>query len=262
MILVNTRADERLHADLHPIPTVHLDNRDGERLTRWADRQDEPRVTLRSEGVIEQPTRVADFSSIGNPRLPLLKPDLVAPGPEIHTAAPGGWDDTPGTTPAAARVAGVAAVMLSRRDVDAAVVRSAMATTARPVADSNGAAGAGLARPALHPPVSYLIATGDYRKWLDGEQGEVNQPHAVISGTNDRVSRTLTNTSDRIVFIRATTHGFQQPVHVFPSWAELAPGDTLTFTVTLADADVIDHGRVVWTTDAGERSRLTVVATR
>lgn len=263
MILVNTHRDGSRDADLHSVPTVHLSADAGRRLARWAGAQEDPRVTLASDGVVHREPRMADFSSIGNPRGTVLKPDVVAPGTEVLSAVPGGWDMATGTSTSAARVSGVAAVMLGKPGGNPATVRSALLSTARPVAGAdNGQAGSGQVTRTAPPPISYVVPQRHYRAWLDERRDELNQAHALIGPREAEVTRTLTNTGDRIIHITAATEGFSEPVRVFPSWAELAPGDTLTYTLTLTDAASIQQGSVVWRTGRGEEARLTVVATR
>lgn len=263
MILVNATRDASVNADLHAVPTVHITLRAARALQRWADSRARPRVSLEPRGLVDRRPRLAGFSSIGNPRLSILKPDVVAPGTELLAAVPGGWDLATGTSASAATVSGIAATMLAEEGATPGTVRSALLTTTRPIDDSDvGQTGAGLARNASLPPLSYLVPERHYRAWLEERRSQLNQAHAVLDGEHARVTRTVTNTSDRIIRINAATEGFSEAVRVYPSWAELAPGDELTFTVTLPNAQLIEQGTVVWRTPGGPPTRLTVVATR
>lgn len=262
MILVNP-APGSTHADLHAVPTVHLRRGEAKKLRRWARERDRPRVRLESEGVEQAPARVAPFSTSGDPTLPLIKPDVVAPGTEVVAATPDGWDLSTGTSASAAHVSGAAAVLLSRSGATPVRVRSALLGSARPVGNSHGGkAGAGVVTRRGLPDISFLVPTRRYRGWLSGKWRMVNQPTAMLIDGKSKLRRTLTNTGDEVIEITAHTAGFERPVRVFPSYAELAPGDTLTFTVTLDAANGREDGVVLWHSDDGRPTRLTVVTAR
>lgn len=261
MILVNPGPGS-VNADLHAVPTVHLDAADGRTLTSWARTTERPRVDLLARGTVDREPEVAEFSSAGDPRWSLLKPDVVAPGTEILAAAPDGWELITGTSAAAARVSGTAARMLSKPGSEAREVRSALLTTAHGLSGSGvNQAGAGRVGTAV-PPLAYLVPERHYRAWLEGDRALPNQPSALLDRDETQVQRTVTNTSDRTLSVRATTEGFTAPARVFPAAAELAPGEDLTFRVTLPRAGNGDRGTVTWRTGRGERAALTVVTTR
>ncbi len=128
MVLVNTAAGST-DADIHAVPTVHLSARDGRALRAWAADRRHPQVRLVAVGRERAPTRVARFSSGGDPTWSVIKPDLVAPGTSILAATTGGWDVVSGTSVATAHVSGVAAVLLGRPGNTPAEVRSALLTS-------------------------------------------------------------------------------------------------------------------------------------
>jgi subtilisin family serine protease len=78
---------------------------------------------------------IADFSSAGPSGIELgMKPDVSAPGVNIYSSVPSGWDSFSGTSMAAPHVAGGAALLLQRHpNWTPAQVRSALVLTGRPV---------------------------------------------------------------------------------------------------------------------------------
>jgi subtilisin family serine protease len=78
---------------------------------------------------------IADFSGGGPNGIDLgLKPDVSAPGVNIYSSVPNGWDTFSGTSMAAPHVAGAAALLLQRHPGwTPAQVKSALALTGRPV---------------------------------------------------------------------------------------------------------------------------------
>jgi subtilisin family serine protease len=82
---------------------------------------------------------IADFSSAGPSGVDLgFKPDVSAPGVNVYSSVPSGWDSFSGTSMAAPHVAGGAALLLQRHPSwTPAQVKSALVLTGRPVwADS------------------------------------------------------------------------------------------------------------------------------
>ena len=78
---------------------------------------------------------IADFSSAGPSGIDLgLKPDVSAPGVNIYSSVPSGWDTFSGTSMASPHVAGGAALLLQRHPTwTPAEVKSALVLTGRPV---------------------------------------------------------------------------------------------------------------------------------
>ncbi|HWJ83764.1 MAG TPA: S8 family serine peptidase [Nocardioides sp.] len=267
MVLVNTRPGS-VDADLHAVPTVHLAAPEGRRLLSWSRRLARrgvvPRVRLVPGGVDRAPRRVAAFSSAGDPTSPVLKPDVLAPGAEMLAATPDGWELVSGTSVAAARVAGVAAVLLGRPGATPATVRSALPTTAAPVAGSPLAAGAGVVRDrGPDPGLAYVVPPVTYRAWLDGDRAALDLPQALLSSSRLAVRRTITNTGDRTLVLTGHAIGFRSGVTVSPQWAMLRPGDRVTFRIGAPTAPTsTDHGWVLWHSGPGTAVRIPVVVTR
>jgi subtilisin family serine protease len=139
MVHANTSASQSINADLHYVPTVHVDNVAGDAIRAYAQ-TDGATATL-TGGVFEQAEapEVAAFSSRG-PALAgagdLLKPDIMAPGVDILAAvAPPGnngrnFDFYSGTSMSSPHIAGIAALMMQAHpDWSPMMIKSALMTT-------------------------------------------------------------------------------------------------------------------------------------
>ncbi|MGD2078514.1 MAG: S8 family serine peptidase, partial [Chloroflexota bacterium] len=130
-----------INADLHFVPTVHVDEVAGDAIRTYVHTDPAPMATL-TGGVfqsVEAPD-VASFSSRG-PALAansnILKPDIMAPGVDILAAvAPPGnagrnFDFYSGTSMSSPHIAGLAAlIMQAHPDWTPMMVKSALMTTA------------------------------------------------------------------------------------------------------------------------------------
>lgn len=273
MVLVNTGPGTR-NADLHSVPTVHLDEGAGRAVRRWADRHPERRIQLRPLGATPAPSRVVAWSQSGDPAAPVLKPDLVAPatgqlGGVPARVRPTRWDLASGTSVASARVAGAAAQLVARHpDWSVATVRSALATTATATRGTSVLRyGAGRARPdaALRPGLAYDVDPADYRRWLDGDRVRLNTPSAVLHQGQDVVRRTITNVTGRTLYFSSSTSGFRRhQVTLTPAAVRLAPGESATWTLRVSGpaARPFDDGWVTWRGARGTLTRIPVLLTR
>lgn len=270
MVLVNVRR-RSTHADVHAVPTVHLDARAGRSLVRWVERNPRGRVGLRPAGLVERPPQVAPWSRTGDVDAGVLKPDVVAPATGVLGAVPPGpnqgedWGLVSGTSAATAHAAGVAAVLRSR-DQSPAEVRSALVTAAAPVAESLiRRSGTGRVRtgPALRASLAYLVEPGRYRAWLQGRRSTLNVPEMLLGGGATSGSRTITNVSSRRLYFSSQARGFRRDVTVTPAAVRLGPGESATFTVrTPAGSGPVDDGYVLWRGADGSTSRIPVVVSR
>ena len=139
MVLANV-APSSLNADLHYVPTVHVDEVAGAAIRAYAQTAGATATLTGGEyQVVEAPT-VAAFSSRG-PALAgagdLLKPDIMAPGVDVLAAvAPPGnngrnFDFYSGTSMSSPHIAGIAAlIMQAHPDWSPMMVKSAIMTTA------------------------------------------------------------------------------------------------------------------------------------
>jgi subtilisin family serine protease len=197
MILVNT-SQNTLNADIHAIPTVHLDHVTGAALKRFLARNPTRKALLAPGQSVTgntnpAPNLVADSSR--GPALggggDLLKPDLIAPGTDIlaaHSPVRIGLDYEflTGSSMSSAVVAGIAAVLKQAHPHwSPAAIKSALMTTATPrrndgqriredERDHETASvfgiGAGLVQPtpALDPGLVYDSTSSDWLQFICG----------------------------------------------------------------------------------------------
>ena len=181
MVLGNVRPGPVVD-DFHAVPTVQLSAPDAARLRRWVRTHD--RTTIRMSGVAPSPAagRTAAWSPPGDPRASLVKPDVVAVGDGVLGAVPGdrGWALFSGSSASTARVSGAAALLRSRHDWRAPVVRSVLATTAVPLAsDSVLRQGAGRAGADVRGArLALVVGTSRYREAL--EHGLLGGPQPLL----------------------------------------------------------------------------------
>ncbi|QBR93509.1 S8 family serine peptidase [Nocardioides euryhalodurans] len=271
MVLVNT-APGSVAYDLHDVPTVHLDEAAGDRLVQWVRRQDDPRVGLDPTDGRVGPVRVAGWSAGGDPLGSFVKPDLVAPATGILAAtAPGPsgdrWAFLNGTSAAAARTSGLAATLLARHDWSAPVVRSVLATSARPLPAGALRSGSGRARPevAMRTRLAYDTDPAAYRGWLRGARADVNSASIALHGGDTRATRTITNLDDEARYWSVEADGFgRHDVEVAPAAVRLGPGESATYTVRVQGPARrgVDDGTITWRGPDGVRVRIPVVISR
>ena len=267
MILANVTASS-LNADLHSIPTVHVDHVAWPTIAAYA--QTAGATASLSQAVVNDTAPapdVASFSSRG-PSLAgggdILKPDFMAPGQDILAAvAPPGnagkdFDLYSGTSMSSPHVAGLGALLTEAHpDWSPAAMRSALATTADAVSRSSltapFGAGSGHVRPNLStdPGLVYDAGFADYLSFLKGQRlignnvpaidaSDLNQPSIAIGDLAgaQTVTRTVTNVASTAATYTAALvlpAGFTGSVS--PSSFTIAPGAKQTYTVSFTRTD-------------------------
>ncbi len=190
MLLTNVGPNS-LDADLHAVPTVHLDEVAGAAVKAYIASTPAPTASIAAtvNSKVEAP-QVAGFSSRG-PALAgdgnLLKPDIMAPGVSVLAAvAPPdnsgrNFDFYSGTSMASPHIAGIAALIIGKHPTwSPAEVKSALMTTAtttdnrgKPITDDNGgpagafAYGSGFVVPAraFDPGLVYRAGAADWDRF-------------------------------------------------------------------------------------------------
>ncbi len=199
MVLAN-QVTGSLDPDLHAVPTVHVDAKQGDGLVRWLSRHPRGRVTLTPRGIERTQPRVAGWSRSGDDRLGVVTPDVLADGNGVLAAGRPDASDTrwqlvSGTSVAAARVSGLAATIRARPRLAGAprpqrprrdrLARSVAAAPAR----------AGRAQQAGSASLGVAVAPADYRAWLDGRRAELGTAVLLLDRDRRTVTRTVTNLS-------------------------------------------------------------------
>jgi subtilisin family serine protease len=211
MVLTNTSPNS-LNADVHFVPTVHVDEVAGAAIKAYVSGTDDPTAAL-SAGVQDlgvKAPQVAAFSSRG-PALAaegdLLKPDIMAPGVDVlagFSPANGGrdYDFLSGTSMSSPHIAGLAALLIQKHPRwSPMMIKSALLTTASvkdnkgaPIStDTNGPAnafdyGSGQVtiNSAANPGLVYDSNSTDWVRWLCGTgQLAADGPDCTATGSID-----------------------------------------------------------------------------
>ena len=280
-ILANPAPGMSQNADIHSVPTVHVDNVDGDAIRVYATAGGTPTAEIFPSYFAPVPApAIAGFSSRG-PLLAgggdLLKPDLSAPGVDIIAAvAPpgnGGQDfaSYQGTSMSSPHVAGLAALLTEMHpDWSPMMIKSALMTTGYDLISGADpfAQGAGHVDPtkAGDPGLVFDHGFGD---WLDflfaGKLNDLNTA-SIASGAllgSDSVTRTLTSVGDasETYEFSASVPGID--VTASPSSFTISPGasEQVEITLTMAGATLNTYtsGFAYWTGDNGHVVRIPVV---
>jgi subtilisin family serine protease len=217
--------------------------------------------------------RTAPWSASGDPRGAALKPDAVADGDAVLGALPDSsgrsWGVFSGSSAATAHASGLAALVLGEHDWPAAVVRSLVVSSARPIRGSSVLAQGSGALPGI-APTSHLaldVPLGAWRRALRSHRlAELNTSSLLLSTQRTTAVRTLTNVGRRAEYFSVTARGFvSHRVTVQPLAVRLAPGQSATFTIRVAGPSTpgrLDDGELVWLGALGGTTRIPVALTR
>jgi subtilisin family serine protease len=246
MILVNTSANS-INADLHAVPTVHLQNTDRAAVKAYAALSTPTAAINAATIILNAPAPLtATFSSRG-PLLAgggdLLKPDIIAPGQDIIAAvSPIGYngrlfDSLSGTSMSSPHVAGLAALLKELKPGwSPMAIKSALMTSAvdvldggtPPAAETNPVLifrqGAGHVRPlaATDPGLVFDSNFGEWLAFICGVQpgggctgvtpidpSNMNTPSIAIGDLagSQTVTRRVTNVSGNPATYTASVNG-------------------------------------------------------
>ena len=267
MVLVNDRPGGVVD-DFHSVPTIHLAQPEGRRLMRWVRRHDRTAVRLAPLPARTETARAASWTAPGDGRSTLLKPDLVAEGQGVLGAVPDSWSLFSGTSAAAARVSGVAALVRAEHDWPESVVRSVLTTTSTPVRGASTLV-QGAGRVSTDPSVSGLalgIPRAGYRQALESATWSGLNMSSVVLRAGGTTTRRVTNLGRRATYFSVAPVGFERhEVRVTPAALRLAPGESARVRISVSQQDApqrLDDGWIVWRGARGTENRLPVAITR
>jgi len=281
MILVNVTPGS-IDADVHSVPTVHLDSQYYEQVTAYAATEGAT-ASLKTGNTTDYTPPVpvvAGFSSRG-PVLAdgsdLLKPDITAPGVSILAATSNAEGVEPtfgflsGTSMAAPHIAGLASLYLGERpNATPAEIKSAMMTTAYNTVDAEGtdvtdpfAQGAGHVNPPsfFEPGLLYLNDVYDWAAYLQAlgydfgvepvDPSNLNLASIAVGALTAPESVTRTVTATTAGTYTAKIEGLAGiKATVEPSTFTIAAGATQKFTITFertdAPLDEFATGSLTW----------------
>jgi hypothetical protein len=273
MVLVNRRPGS-VTADLHSVPTVHLSASAGRTFSRWVSRHPDTRVTVSRIAGDPGTRRTARWSAAGDPRGTTVKPDAVADGDAVLGALPEStgrtWGVFSGSSAATAHASGLAALVLGEHpDRSASVVRSLLATSARPIPGSSVLEQGAGALPSRAPDANLAleVAPEQWRRAMRRHSlARLNTTSLLMPARQRRAVRTVTNIGTRPEYFSVTTRGFTaHRVRVQPLAVRLAPGESADFTITVSGPTTpgrLDDGMLVWLGARGGVTRVPVALTR
>jgi subtilisin family serine protease len=268
VILANTSPNS-LNADLHFIPTIHVDEVVGAQIKAYVATPGGSPTAQIAPGVrsVGEAPAVAAFSSRG-PSLAgggdLLKPDILAPGVDVLAvvAPPNNsgrdFDFYSGTSMASPHIAGLAALLKARFVTwTPMMIKSALMTTAsqstnfgNPIPGNPFGYGAGQARPSLaaNPGLVYNSSAADWVAFLCGQRlltdprcplvaidaSDLNYPSIAIGDLAgvQTVRRTVMHVGGRRATYTASIEGLAGiTAEVSPSVLTFRGGESKPFTV-------------------------------
>ncbi|HVF61374.1 MAG TPA: S8 family serine peptidase [Thermoanaerobaculia bacterium] len=285
MILRNMAAGQTLNADLHSVPSVHVDNVKGAAIKAYIDGSAGTATARITDGAVLTSV-AAPFIASSSGRGPLaatgdiLKPDLTAPGVDVLAGTSpygnGGrsFDFFSGTSMATPHVAGLAALLIQQHpDWTPMMVKSALMTTGAQILGTGTAAspfaqGAGQVTPnkAADPGLVYDAGFNDWLAFLCGtgqlvdpgcgaiaiDPSDLNLASIAIGDllVGQTVTRTVTNVGPAATYNAAVVAPAGFTVTVNPTALTLGSGQsgsyTVTFTRTTAPLNAYAFGSLTW----------------
>jgi hypothetical protein len=285
MILINPTPSS-INADLHYVPTVHLDSSAYTPVVTYA--KTAGATASLGAGTLKAGAAapiMAAFSSRG-PNLAsidLLKPDITAPGVDVLAAvSPIGYngrnyDFLSGTSMSSPHLAGIAALMKDKYPTwSAAAIKSALMTTASQTSNNGSAIdggpqayGAGHVVPnsAANPGLVYDANFNDWLAFLCGtgqlqasycpsiaiDPSDLNYPSITIGDLAgvQKITRTVTNVGEAGTYTVSVQAPAGVSATVEPSTLTLAKGGKATYTVTFttqngAAFNQYGYGSLTW----------------
>ncbi len=278
MVLTNTRRTST-DADVHAVPTVHLDVAEARALRSYLRRAgDRAQAAIDPTGRTDAPVpAAAGFTARGPTEAgDAVKPDLTAPGVGVLGAvappANGGrsWDLASGTSTSAPHVAGLAAFLAGARPSwSPARLKSAMMTTAYDLRGDTDplVQGAGHVDPSrfFDPGLVFDTDATDWDRVAAGRRAaaDVNAPSLAIGDLVGprTVTRTVTNVSRRTESFAVKVRGLDDvDVQAFPATVLLAPGESadVRLRVSARPTATVDRDVTGWLVWKGDRHRVRI----
>lgn len=291
MILANT-GPSSLNADLHYVPSIHVDHISGDALRTYVTSDANPTgmLTPRTATLDPNAPQIAAFSSRGPLRASsdLLKPDIMAPGVDILAAVSPlesgrGFDFLSGTSMSSPHIAGLAAVVKSAHpDWSPMMIKSALMTSSQDTAATPFDEGTGHVVPnaAIDPGLVYNSGFLDWFGFLCGtgqlassacsslaiDPSDLNTPNIAIGelAGSQTVRRTVTNVGAAGTYHVSVDAPPGINVSVSPASLTLAAGEYATYEVTFtstsaATLEAYTFGNLTWSDGAGHSVRSALV---
>jgi subtilisin family serine protease len=264
MILANV-GPGTLNADLHSVPSVHVDSTSGDAIRTYVTTDANPTgfLTPRVSGSNPAAPQVAAFSSRGplQASSDLLKPDIMAPGVDILAAsAPPDsgrdFDFLSGTSMSSPHIAGLAAVVRSAHpDWSPMMIKSALMTSSEDTGATHFQEGSGHVVPtaAIDPGLVYDSGFLDWFGFLCGtgqlvssacsvlgiDPSDLNTPNIAIGelAGSQTVTRTVTNVGPAGTYNVSVDAPPGIDVSVSPASITLDTGASATYEVTFTSTE-------------------------
>ncbi len=265
-------------ADLHSVPTLHLDRAGARAVKTWSVTHPRGTVSLDPESSMPLPApSLAAFSartSAADARV--MAPDVLAPGVDLLTATSpregrDRWAFVSGTSYAAAQLGGVAAYVRGARPAwgPGTVISALVSTSYQVLGDPSPLAqGGGLIDPSRVTNPGLAVGTPEpgFRDYLQGRRrpGNLDVPSLVLGdvAATTRVTRTLTNVGTSPgtwSFAASGVPGYR--VRAVPSTITLPPGASTSVrirVVPVPGSQTWSGGRLEWQSTSAPAVRLPV----